>query len=407
MIKNKDKSTFGRERSRPKYPASGSGKRSSFRARYETLYERCKLERHAQHRAIERLQEDLDKANRELAEMCEFAGSVFQTSGQPLVVLDSNLRIRNANDAFRNMFGVPFLNEQNPSFFHINEKEWDDPALRIHIEEMVQSDAVLENFEVERRFKKSGYRVLLLTGRRILRKSEGIPVVLLSISDITDRKRLEELSLHMKEIHHRVKNNFQVVTSLLKLQSRFVHDRRARAALRESENRVRSMAVIHEKLCESTEAGKILFRECVGDLVNHLSLLYRTDSKKVKVFVDVRNVYLEMERAIPCCLIVNELLSNVFKYAFPGGRTGTVNVRLDCNKPRMGGNRDGYYILSVSDDGIGLPEKLDLEKTESMGLQLVRSLTDQLEGTFELDRQPGATFRILFPAVIGQGRQPR
>jgi two-component sensor histidine kinase len=135
--------------------------------------------------------------------------------------------------------------------------------------------------------------------------------------------------------------------------------------------------------------------------VNHLIRIYHTDPKKVKVLVDVRDDYLNMEQAVPCCLIVNELLSNVFKYAFPGGRTGTVNVALDRDKPARGNRTNRRYILSVSDNGVGLPPSIDPKNTGSMGLQIVRSLTGQLEGTLELNRQPGTAFRILFPSALG------
>lgn len=335
---------------------------------------------------------ELDQTNTELMETRDYAEAIIKTIREPLVVLDANLRIRSTNDAFRRMFEVSPAETDHAYFFDFNDRQWDVPNLRSQIMEILNTDAALEDFEVEQDFAKIGRRTMLLNARGVLQKKRGTPLVLLAMEDITHRKQLQEASsTMMKEIHHRIKNNLQVVTSLLSLQSRFVQDPKALEAFKESENRVRSMALIHEKLYESKQIGKISFKEYVSDLANHLFLLYGTDSKKVQLHINVQDVYLGMDQAVPCALIVNELLSNSLKYAFPSERRGWIEVGMNRQ------TEISAYILSVRDNGVGLPGQIDPQNVHSMGLQIVNSLTRQLEGTLEMDRRNGTGFLLTFP----------
>jgi two-component sensor histidine kinase len=212
------------------------------------------------------------------------------------------------------------------------------------------------------------------------------------LRDITNRKRAEEkiaASLSekealLKEIHHRVKNNLQIISSLLKFQSRYVQDQEALGMLSESRNRIRSMALIHEKLYQSHNFARIDFAEYIRSLARSLFRSYGIDNA-VALTIDADAMTLDIDRAAPCGLIITELLTNTLKYAFPAGQTGTINIRL-----RSKG--EDHFTLVVGDSGIGLPEGFDLQKTPTLGMQLVALMAKQLQGTLVLDTSAGTTF---------------
>ncbi|MBX3085607.1 MAG: PAS domain-containing protein [Anaerolineae bacterium] len=218
-----------------------------------------------------------------------------------------------------------------------------------------------------------------------------------SLRDITEQVRAEErikASLRekevlLREIHHRVKNNLQVISSLLALQAGYTDDDHANQLFRESQNRVRSMALVHERLYQSHDLARIDFAEYVHELVGRLFRSYVIDQDKVQLEITADAVYLDIDMAIPCGLIINELVSNALKHAFPDERHGKVmvNLRTDSN---------GLHTIIVRDDGVGFPEGLNVHKTESLGLQLVTSLAGQLNATIGLLQTGGTTFEIRF-----------
>ena len=215
--------------------------------------------------------------------------------------------------------------------------------------------------------------------------------------EIAERKRaeeqikasLKEKEVLLKEVHHRVKNNLQVISSLLYLQSKDIENAWVFDIFQDSQSRIRSMALVHEKLYQSQDLGRIDFAEYVQSLANYLYRSYDTSSHLVDLNVNIDRVYLSIDTALPCGLIVNELISNSLRHAFPEGQKGQIWVELRLQ-------HDGQYTLAVSDNGVGLPEDLDFQNTRSLGLQLVNSLVDQLEGTIELDRSTGVAFKITF-----------
>ena len=218
------------------------------------------------------------------------------------------------------------------------------------------------------------------------------------IRDITERKNAEEQiqsslrekEVLLKEIHHRVKNNLQVTSSLLKLQSGYIQDPQAQGMFAESQNRIRSMALVHEKLYQSSDLSRINFAEYVESLAALLFRSYGIESGQIQLHIEGSGIFLSVESAVPCGLIVNELLSNCLKHAFPNGRRGRVEVRI-------GRGPGEQLLLVVADDGVGLPPTLDVEKTESLGLQLVRTLAQQLDGHAQLVRGERTEFNITFP----------
>ena len=229
--------------------------------------------------------------------------------------------------------------------------------------------------------------------------TEEGPLVLASLIDITARKRaeerirtsLEEKEVLLKEIHHRVKNNLQVISSLLRLQERSLEDENTRSLFRESRNRILSMAMIHERLYESDSLASVDLRDYFESLVTMLSRTYSRDDAHVEVQLDVEPLAVDVDTAVPLALVVNELVSNAFKYGFSDGSDGSIRIDLGHAEP-------GVVRLTIEDDGVGLPEEVDMEDPASLGWRLVKLLSRQLggEASFESRSEP-TRFSLDFP----------
>ena len=223
------------------------------------------------------------------------------------------------------------------------------------------------------------------------------PYVLAVATDITERKQveeqlkasLEEKEVLLKEIHHRVKNNLQVISSLLRLQSRYTQEPHALDMLKESQNRVKSMALIHEQLYQSRDLARIDFADYIQSLTKNLLYSYSIDLNAIQLEFQSENVYLNLDTAIPCGLFVNELVSNALKHGFPDGRQGKITISFSQIENEQ-------FLLTVKDNGIGFPSDLDFHKTETLGLRLVGSLASQLQGTLEMERSDGTLFKLKF-----------
>ncbi|EJL33388.1 signal transduction histidine kinase, partial [Novosphingobium sp. AP12] len=203
---------------------------------------------------------------------------------------------------------------------------------------------------------------------------------------------LEEKEQLLREVHHRVKNNLQLISSLLNLQASRTSDAAVAELFAESRNRVRSMALVHENLYRAGTFARVAMGDHVRALCSHLARAYGEAPNRNAVEVDVAEVELDLDRAIPCGLIVNELVSNALKHAFPDGRAGTIRVTLEAQ-------RQGRFVLSVADDGVGLPD--GAESGDTLGLQLVRDLTEQLRGRIEVRSEHGTSFSIIFGVPNG------
>ncbi|MFB2968736.1 PAS domain S-box protein [Aerosakkonema sp. BLCC-F183] len=219
--------------------------------------------------------------------------------------------------------------------------------------------------------------------------------------DITERKQaenhirasLKEKEVLLKEIHHRVKNNLQVISSLLKLQSAYIKDEQALTLFTESYNRIRSMALIHEKLYQSEGLSRINASEYINEMVRNLVNSYKVYASSVQLGIETEEMEIDIDTAIPCGLIINELVTNALKYAFNDREIGKLCVnfyRLDRDSLR----------LEVSDNGVGLPPDFDIEEIDSLGLQLVYNLTEQLDGEIAIDSSRGTAFQITFRKQI-------
>ncbi|MDD1693475.1 MAG: PAS domain S-box protein [Methanoregula sp.] len=201
------------------------------------------------------------------------------------------------------------------------------------------------------------------------------------------RSSLDEKTLLLKEIHHRVKNNLQIIVSLLNLQSRYIKDEATLATIRESQNRVKAMALVHEKLYQAEDISHIDLNDYIRFLGTGLFQSYDARSRGIRFQLDISDVQVDINTAIPFGLIINELISNSLKYAFPEGRSGEISI---------GVKKEGQTLTAIfRDDGIGIPGELDWQNTQSLGLRLVNTLVDQLNGTIELDRTSGTRFTMV------------
>jgi two-component sensor histidine kinase len=200
---------------------------------------------------------------------------------------------------------------------------------------------------------------------------------------------LRDKDVLLKEIHHRVKNNLQVISSLLYLQARTVNDPQVQAVFLDSQNRVRSMALVHEQLYRSVNFGDIDFDCYLRTLTTSIARGFRRDGRPVTITRDAPGILLSINEAIPCGLLINELVTNAFKHAFPCHTGGSIHVRM-VSLP------ESRIQLTVADNGVGLPEAIDPMTADTLGLKLVQMLSAQLGGTVEVVRSSGTTFRVVF-----------
>lgn len=262
----------------------------------------------------------------------------------------------------------------------------------LHISKYYMTKDVELNYEY-RIFTRSG-DVRWVDERTFTRRDHSGKITLQGIIlDITERKKVEEALLQAekvrkKEIHHRVKNNLQVISSLLYLASENFKDPEIIEAFMDSRNRVRSMALIHEELYQSKEMSSIDFSEYTENLLKYLSKSYGIENRDIKFVSNIEGIYLDVDTAVPLGMIINELVSNSLKHAFPEMEKGEIKVELKI--------RDGKFLLKIKDNGIGFPAGIDYRNTDSLGLQLVITLVDQIDGIIRMDQTDGTEFSIIF-----------
>lgn len=305
-------------------------------------------------------------------------------------------RMKAANRAAANIFGYPSPEKFMADFLiydHFAEKG-DQDKLRAKIAEGMDIDRYQARMT---RMDGSDFWAEISAAHRA---GEGFVEGVLA--DITELKQLEaqiesslrEKEVLLREIHHRVKNNFQVIISLLRLQSRALEDEGMRAVLRDSEGRIKSMAIVHEKLYQSRNLSRIDMRDYLGTFANDMFRTLQV-SQRISLDLDVDSTPVAVDVAIPCGLIVNELMSNSLKHAFPDDATGAISIAFHHCESGKGVE----YELKVGDNGIGIPPDLNVEDTDSMGMHLVHTLAvRQLRGQLEVSRDEGTEFRIKFMA---------
>lgn len=347
-------------------------------------------------RDLDSLRESLDPLRESLgpvSESDEGSRTVFETAEDPIFIKDAELRYVNVNPASEAFFGVPaseVVGRTDENVFGevaaLSLKEADYRVL--------SGETVEEEIEGPIEDVTVTFQVIKVPVRDENDVVSGICGI---ARDVTKHKQeeerlkksLKEKEVLLKETHHRVKNNLQIISSLLSLQAGYVKDEKLLDILRDSQKRIRSMALIHEKFYQAEDYIGADFSGYVRDLILSLFSTYRFDTSAVDLQTNITDVFLDMDTSIPLALIINELISNSLEHAFPDEGKGRIRVDL---KEEDGGR----FKLTVEDDGVGLPEDFDIQSTETLGLRLVAALVEQLGGKIEIDTTAGTKFDITF-----------
>ncbi|WP_420628845.1 sensor histidine kinase [Candidatus Leptofilum sp.] len=335
------------------------------------------------------------KAEHALRENMARYQALFEHANDAIWVYDLDDKVMTANSRACELSGYTLeeMLGKTPEFFTVPE-EFDEVYNRY--QEVVVQGGSPPIYERTLICKNGDKRICEVRASRV-EDEAGNPICFQGmIRDVTERKQaeaqiqasLQEKEILLKEIHHRVKNNLQVISSLLDLQSAYIEDDAVQEMFQESRSRVRSMALVHEQLYQSIDLARIDFADYVQNLASYLLRVYGQMASGVTLDVDVDNTPLSVETAVPLGLIINELVSNALKHAFPNGRSGQIRTHLRAE--------DDYLYLTVQDDGIGFPDDVDFRQSPSLGLTIIMTLVNQLQGQIELSTQDGTRFELVF-----------
>jgi PAS domain S-box-containing protein len=321
-----------------------------------------------------------------------------------LLLLDSMGKINSINKSTTDLLGYEENELLGQDFSHIfvNQSTAGD-LLSPESYDIFQQAGNLNNIDTAFRSKNNENIPVMLSISPIIEDKRIKGLVCIG-NDIKDMKiaeneikeSLEDKKVLLREIHHRVKNNLQIISSLLNLQSDYLENEKDKNIFRDSQSRVKSMAIIHEKLYQSSNFSEIDFKGYIDSLTSYLFQSYPINPSKIKFESDIDDITLSMDTAIPCGLIINELVSNSLKYAFPDDRDGKIKIKLK--------SIDDHFVLEIEDNGIGFPENFDIKDTESLGLKLVYSLTKQIDGQLEILANEKTKFRIIFSEIEYKSR---
>jgi len=327
------------------------------------------------------------------------ANLYFEIAGVMLLALDANANITLINRRGCEVLGYEKDELMGRSWFETFVPEHDRERVRSVFNRLMKGDVELSEYAENHIVTKDGELRLIAWHNTLLRDERGyITGTLSSGEDITERERakerivasLREKEVLLREIHHRVKNNMQVISSILGLQSAHTGNPELTEVFNEVQQRIKSMSIIHEMLYKTASLADIDMRAYINALCMFLFQSYRIDSNRVSLRIDIENISLEIGTAVPLGLIANELISNALKYAFPGGAKGSIMISMR--------RENGEYAFSVCDDGVGLPDGFDAETASTLGLRLVGILVKQLNGSMTVGGGAGSSFNIVFEA---------
>ena len=379
-------------------PGAGPENLQGFITAVNTAYWQSDDDRRMVERSLELSSQELIETNSQLR-------ATLDSTSNGILVVDRDGKISSYNRKFVEMWRIP------PAVLATKD---DAEALNFVLDQLKQSDVFINKvMELYSRPDAESYDILEFKDGRVFERSSKPQLVngesigrVWTFSDITAHKQAEEqikISLHekevlLKEIHHRVKNNMQVISSLLNLQAGYIQNQEMLRLFKESEGRIRSMALIHEKLYQTEDLAQIDFAEYIPSLTNHLMSAYASMATAVALRLNIEHITLGLDAAIPCGLIINELASNALKHAFVKRERGDLMIDFHRKNGRRHSAEDGL-ILSVKDNGVGLPENFDFRQSTSLGLQLVMALVKQLNGKITHYHRNGTQFRIEFKPV--------
>jgi PAS domain S-box-containing protein len=338
-------------------------------------------------------QTERKKAEEALLKSETFYRAIFENTGTATIIVGLDTIISMANKRCEALSGYPVDEiEKRLSFMDFIHPEDQQRVLEYHKIRRSGEGVVPAEYEFRLLSKNGEERQIMLSASIIPGTTDSV----VSLLDITERKTAEnevkrslnEKELLLREIHHRVKNNMQIISSLLNLQRSYIQDEEADNILQESQGRVKSMALIHEKLYQTSDLARINVAEYIRSLTMNLFHSY-TVKPGINLSMDVGELYFNIDTAVPLGLIINELVSNSLKYAFQDQDEGEIRISLiETAEP-------GRYLLLIRDDGTGFPEEVDFCQTHSLGLQLVNTLVNQLDGEIEMVTNGGTTFNII------------
>lgn len=392
--------------------------------------------------ALVREIQERGKANEAISVEKDFSDRLINSSIDGIFAFDNEFQLTRWNQGMERMSGIKrvetkgkTLKEVMPSFFKDGEEKFFRSALRGN--RITARGKFIKDISSEREyFVEAQYSPIfdkdskVVGGLAVLRDSTERRAALVKLEQTKDRleemvkERTKELSFAneelkkevaqrklaqeqineslkekivlLREIHHRVKNNLQIVSSLLNLQAGYITDKKILEVFKESQTRIRSMALIHEKLYQSRDLDKINFSDYIDSLIKDLYKSYRSQLNRINIKYETDEIFLEIDQAILCGLIINELISNSIKHAFINKEEGEIVVKLF--------NEGENYQIIVEDDGIGFPEDFDVENTDSLGLQLVTSLTSQMAGKLKINSDNGTSVKISFKSMTRNKR---
>lgn len=300
------------------------------------------------------------------------------------------------NERLCDMLGYPAEDLYRKTFYELGVQEEVEESLT-DWDELLSGK--IKNFSREQTYvRQNGELLSANVTVSLVRDANGNPNYFVAVfEDITERKAYEaqledsikEKEVLLKEVHHRVKNNMQVISSILNLQSSYIDDDEALKIIRESQDRIKSMSFVHESLYQSNTLSEVNFAEYIQNIARNLYHSYGRPGGGIHLDFKLDDIFLNLDTSIPCGLMINEIVSNSLKYAFIGKESGTISIDFSRH------DKD-YLKLVISDDGVGLPEDLVIETADSLGLQLVTTLATQVSGILEINKTNGTTFTLLF-----------
>ena len=327
--------------------------------------------------------------------------SIFENTGTATIIIENNGNVSLINEETSILSGY--------SKKEMEGKPWTEFIVPADIVKMKSYENLRKNTPeiIPRRYETTG---ISKDGqiKNIILTIDSIPRTELSVVsflDITELRKVEnkiknslkEKEVLLREIHHRVNNNMQIISSLLNIQSSYIDNKKAREIFQESQNRIRSMSMVHERLYQSKDLARINMMEYVKSITSGILVSFKKDPDLIKLKINFENIWLNMDTVIPCGLIITELVTNSLKYAFPDDMSGEINIDLNP----LGKDE---FLLCVGDNGIGISQDIKFEEIKTLGLLLINSLVKQLDGTISLDRSHGTLFKIKFKELKYKNR---
>lgn len=339
---------------------------------------------------------ELQEKNKELAKL----SLVASETDNAVMIFDNKLELEWVNTGFVKLTGYTLSEIKKLKGSSLNVLSTNKEVLE-HLDDCIsERKSFIYESEIIHKNGKPKWASSTLTP--ILNDKGTLQNIVVIDTDITLRKQmeeqiratLEEKGVLLREIHHRVKNNLQIIISLFNLQTSYVQDKNAYKALKEGQDRIKSMALIHERFYQSDGLSRLDFDDYVRRLMDHLFQSFRVNKSRILLEIKADKISLDIDTAVPCGLIINEIVSNSLKHAFEGAEKGTIRIELTETE-------EDKYRLLLSDDGCGFPEWFKAETADSLGIQLIQALTDQLEGNMNIETAPGrgTTYIINFKRI--------